>query len=68
MFHLIFSRDKIEQTVGSNQKFKQIDRAIGEQGAKLIFLLRLSPLIPFNLSNYLYGLTAVKFWPYFLAS
>jgi uncharacterized membrane protein YdjX (TVP38/TMEM64 family) len=68
MFHLIFARDKIEQTVGSNQKFKQIDRAIGEQGAKLIFLLRLSPLIPFNLSNYLYGLTAVKFWPYFLAS
>jgi uncharacterized membrane protein YdjX (TVP38/TMEM64 family) len=31
-------------------------------------LLRLSPLIPFNLSNYFYGLTAVKFWPYVLAS
>jgi uncharacterized membrane protein YdjX (TVP38/TMEM64 family) len=62
------ARDKIEQTVGSNQKFKQIDRAIGAQGAKLVFLLRLSPLIPFNLSNYLYGLTAVKFWPYVLAS
>src|SRR5207253_7088641 len=35
---------------------------------KLIFLLRLSPVIPFNLSNYFYGLTAVKFWPYVLAS
>jgi uncharacterized membrane protein YdjX (TVP38/TMEM64 family) len=34
----------------------------------LIFLLRLSPVIPFNLSNYFYGLTAVKFWPYVLAS
>ncbi|SRR6266478_2145923 len=62
------ARDKIEQKVGSNQKFKQIDRAIGEQGAKLVFLLRLSPVIPFNLSNYFYGLTAVKFWPYVLAS
>ncbi len=62
------ARDKIEQKVGNNQKFKQIDRAIGEQGAKLVFLLRLSPVIPFNLSNYFYGLTAVKFWPYVLAS
>jgi len=34
----------------------------------LIFLLRLSPVIPFNLSNYFYGLTDVKFWPYVLAS
>jgi uncharacterized membrane protein YdjX (TVP38/TMEM64 family) len=62
------ARDKIEQKVGSNPKLKQIDRAIGEQGPKLVFLLRLSPLIPFNLSNYFYGLTAVKFWPYVLAS
>ena len=62
------ARGKIEQKVSSNQKFKQIDRAIGEQGAKLVFLLRLSPLIPFNVSNYFYGLTAVRFWPYVLAS
>src|SRR5262249_45839943 len=63
-----FARDKIEQKLSSSPRFKQIDRAIGEQGPKLIFLLRLSPLIPFNLSNYFYGLTAVKFWPYVLAS
>lgn len=62
------ARGKIEQKVSSNQKFKQIDRAIGAQGAKLVFLLRLSPLIPFNVSNYFYGLTAVRFWPYVLAS
>jgi uncharacterized membrane protein YdjX (TVP38/TMEM64 family) len=62
------ARGKIEQKVSSNKKFKQIDRAIGEQGAKLVFLLRLSPLIPFNVSNYFYGLTAVRFWPYVLAS
>ena len=63
-----FARDMIEQKVSSSLRFTQIDRAIGEQGAKLVFLLRLSPLIPFNLSNYFYGLTAVKFWPYVLAS
>ena len=62
------ARDKIEAIAKRNETFRRIDKAIGEKGAKLIFLLRLSPVIPFNLSNYLYGLTAVKFWPYVLAS
>ncbi|HZA38350.1 MAG TPA: TVP38/TMEM64 family protein [Candidatus Baltobacteraceae bacterium] len=62
------ARDKIETMAKGNEKFRNIDNAIGKQGAKLIFLLRLSPVIPFNLSNYFYGLTAVKFWPYVLAS
>src|SRR6266566_8987867 len=62
------ARDKIEAMARRNPKFRRIDNAIGKQGAKLIFLLRLSPVIPFNLSNYFYGLTVVKFWPYVLAS
>jgi uncharacterized membrane protein YdjX (TVP38/TMEM64 family) len=62
------ARDKIEAIAQRNEKFRHLDRAIGKQGAKLIFLLRLSPVIPFNLSNYFYGLTAVRFWPYVLAS
>jgi len=62
------AREKIEAIARRNETFRKIDNAIGKQGAKLIFLLRLSPIIPFNLSNYFYGLTAVKFWPYVLAS
>jgi uncharacterized membrane protein YdjX (TVP38/TMEM64 family) len=62
------ARDKIAAIAQRYEKFQRIDSAIGKQGAKLIFLLRLSPLIPFNLSNYFYGLTGVKFWPYVLAS
>jgi uncharacterized membrane protein YdjX (TVP38/TMEM64 family) len=62
------ARDQIARRVANHPRFRRIDRAIGERGAKLVFLLRLSPLIPFNLSNYFYGLTSVKFWPYVLAS
>ena len=62
------ARDKVEAIALRNEKFQRIDNAIGRQGAKLIFLLRLSPVIPFNLSNYFYGLTGVRFWPYVLAS
>src|SRR6266568_8003253 len=62
------AHERVAAIAQRNEKFREIDNAIGKQGAKLIFLLRLSPVIPFNLSNYFYGLTAVKFWPYVLAS
>src|SRR5205823_13356401 len=62
------ARDRIEAIAKGNDRFQRIDSAIGAQGATIIFLLRLSPVIPFNLSNYLYGLTGVKFWPYVFAS
>src|SRR2546429_1336248 len=62
------ARDKVEAIARRNETFREIDNAIGEEGAKLIFLLRLSPVIPFNLSNYFYGVTGVKFWPYVFAS
>ena len=62
------ARDKVEAIARRNEKFRKIDNAIGKQGAKLVFLLRLNPVIPFNLSNYFYGLTGVKFWPYVFAS
>ena len=62
------ARNKVEAMAQGSEKFQRIDDAIGKQGAKLVFLLRLSPVIPFNVSNYFYGLTGVKFWPYVLAS
>lgn len=61
-------RDSIQNLAGSNPRFRAIDRAIGENGWKIVGLLRLNPLIPFNLSNYFYGITAIRFWPYVLIS
>lgn len=52
--------------VEGNKKFLAIDKAIGENGFRVVTLLRLSPLLPFSLGNYLYGLTSVKFVPYVL--
>ena len=62
------ARDRVEKMARRHPKFGAMDRAIREKGWRVVALLRLSPLIPFNLSNYLYGLTAVDFWPYLLAS
>lgn len=62
------ARRRVEKAARGNDAFAAIDRAIGRQGWKIVFLLRLSPLVPFNLSNYLYGLTAIRFWPYLAAT
>lgn len=62
------ARGAIEKRAKKNEKFKAIDAAVGENGWKIVALLRLSPLVPFNLANYFFGLTQVKFWQYVLAS
>lgn len=64
-----FLRDAFSSLASSKfPKFKAMDRAIGKQGFKVVFLLRLSPLLPFSISNYLYGLTSVDFVRYAIAS
>lgn len=63
-----FARERILKLVEGNKKFLAIDKAIGENGFKVVTLLRLSPLLPFSLGNYLYGLTSVDFVPYVLGS
>lgn len=62
------ARDRVATRIQRNARFHAIDRAIGEQGWKIVALLRLSPAVPFNLQNYLYGLTSIGFWPCILAS
>ncbi len=62
------ARDTVERRLGRFPKFRAVDRAVSEGGWKIVALLRLSPAIPFNLQNYLYGLTAIRFWPCVVAS
>ncbi|MHC4756100.1 MAG: FAD-dependent oxidoreductase, partial [Planctomycetota bacterium] len=61
-------RNWISRKVASNQKFAAIDSAVGREGFKIVLLTRLSPVFPFNLLNYAFGLTKVSFWNYALAS
>jgi len=63
-----FARNAIEEKLAGNHKFAAIDKAVGKQGLKIVFLLRLSPAFPFSLLNYALGLTKVSFRDYFIAS
>eukprot|EP00835_Amoeboradix_gromovi_P000154 NODE_5_length_49639_cov_0.484336.p16 type:complete len:284 gc:universal NODE_5_length_49639_cov_0.484336:5237-6088(+) len=48
--------------------YQTIDRAIGEQGFKILLLFRLSPVLPCNVFNYICSLTSISFPSYALAS
>lgn len=61
-------RDWIARKVEGNAKFKAIDEAVAKQGLKIVLLLRLSPVFPFNLLNFSLGITRVSFRDYALGS
>lgn len=61
-------RARVARWAEGNGKFRSLDRAIGHQGFRLVFLSRLSPAFPFAVLNYLLGLTAVRPGAYVLAN
>lgn len=62
------ARDWVGAKIAGNDKFKAIDEAVALEGWKIVGLTRLSPVFPFNLLNYAFGLTQVKLKHYLIAS
>src|SRR5881397_1430922 len=62
------ARDAVARKIEKNEKFATIDRAVAGEGWKIVLLTRLSPVFPFTLLNYAFGLTQVKLSHYVLAS
>ena len=62
------ARDWVAKKIQANPRFQAIDEAVAREGWKIVGLTRLSPVFPFNLLNYAYGLTRVSLRDYFLAS
>ena len=61
-------RARVQALADSKPKFGAVDRAVGEQGWRIVALMRLSPVFPFTLQNYLFGVSAIRFWPCWIAS
>ncbi len=62
------ARDAIARKIEKHDKFASIDRAVANEGWKIVLLTRLSPVFPFTLLNYAFGLTRVKLSHYVLTS
>ena len=63
-----FTRQWVAKKIEGNPRFKAIDEAVAREGWKIVGLVRLSPIFPFNLLNYAFGLTQVSLRDYFFAS
>jgi uncharacterized membrane protein YdjX (TVP38/TMEM64 family) len=62
------ARRFVARLVGRVPRAAAVDRAVSAQGRRIVFLLRLSPIVPFNFLNYALGLTAISLGDFLLAS
>jgi uncharacterized membrane protein YdjX (TVP38/TMEM64 family) len=60
--------DAIARRLASMPRYDAVERAVSAEGRRIVFFLRLSPLVPFNLLNYALGLTTVSLADYVIAS
>lgn len=61
-------RDRVARRLAAFPVFDAVRSAVAAEGWKVVLLTRLSPVLPFFLLNYAYGLTEVRFKEYALAS
>lgn len=68
LFGRTLARRWVEAKIAARPRFRALDRAVADNGFRIVLLTRLSPALPFTLLNYAYGLTRVRFRDYLLAS
>ena len=61
-------RDWAAKKASGSARARATEAAVEREGFKLVLLLRLSPIVPFNLLNYVLSLTSVRPGTYVLAS
>jgi uncharacterized membrane protein YdjX (TVP38/TMEM64 family) len=63
-----FARNWVSEKISKNVTFRAIDEAVAIDGFKIVLLIRLSPIFPFNILNYVFGVTRVALKDYILGS
>ena len=62
------ARKKIHQWIADRPHWNRFDQAVAKKGWKIVFLTRLSPIVPSNVLNYGFSLTRINFWQYMFVS
>jgi uncharacterized membrane protein YdjX (TVP38/TMEM64 family) len=62
------ARNRVRAFTANNTVLHAVERSLSEGGIKAISLIRFSPIVPFNLQNYLFGITDVPFRLYLVAT
>ena len=61
-------RDWVAQRLEGRPRLQAVDEAVGQQGLKIVTLIRLSPAFPYNLMGYVFGVTRVRSRDHILGS
>lgn len=61
-------RERFVRIMSRHPKARVLTDAIDAEGWRLLFLLRLASPIPAPISNYAFGLSSIRLWPYALAT
>ena len=64
----LFFRRLLDRLMRWKPQLRELDQAAAEEGWKIVFLSRLSPVLPFSLLSGFYGAVRVPFLPYLLAT
>ena len=59
---------RVERWLARDARMAAVGRAVTGQGLLVVLLLRLSPVIPYNLVNYALGLTQVRYRDFLMGS
>ncbi len=62
------AREWLERRIGHTKLYRRLEENMRREGWKVVLFTRLLPINPFSVLNYAYGLTAIPFWQYLLAS
>lgn len=62
------ARDLVERWVSTSPALARLDRAATRYGVRLVMVTRTVPLFPYNVQNYVYGVTGIGFGAYALTS
>jgi uncharacterized membrane protein YdjX (TVP38/TMEM64 family) len=63
-----YARGWVAKQMQGHPKFQAIDQAVAKEGVKIVLLTRLSPVFPFNLLNYAFGVTCVSLKDYVIGT
>jgi uncharacterized membrane protein YdjX (TVP38/TMEM64 family) len=58
----------VEGWIQKNERLKKIDEGVKKHGWRMLMITRLVPIFPFNVQNYVYGITNISLGTYVFVS
>ena len=62
------ARERVTRWINRDARLSALNEVIGAQGWRVVGLMRLSPMLPYGVQNYLFSVTPIRFVPYVLAT